>query len=131
MKTILSKYKEFLKSNYKLSFKSYNDLHSWSINSISDFWESIVKFFDIEFDQSSTTVYKFNDDFTKTLWFENSKISYSKNVFKNHKLKTPAIKYQDENGNYIEVSWGSLKMKTLEFQKILVKNNVKIGDRSV
>ena len=129
MKTILSKYKEFLKSNYKLSFKSYNDLHSWSINSISDFWESIVKFFDIEFDQSSTTVYKFNDDFTKTLWFENSKISYSKNVFKNHKLKTPAIKYQDENGNYIEVSWGSLKMKTLEFQKILVKNNVKIGDR--
>ena len=131
MKTILSKYKEFLKSNNKLNFKSYNDLHNWSINEISDFWESIVKFFKIEFDKPPTIIYKFNKDFIKTLWFVNSKISYSKNIFKNHKLKTPAIKYQDENGKYLEISWESLKMKTLEFQEILVKNNVKLGDRVV
>ncbi|SVA76367.1 uncharacterized protein METZ01_LOCUS129221 [marine metagenome] len=131
MKTILSKYKEFLKSNNKLNFKSYNDLHNWSINEISDFWESIVKFFKIEFDKPPTTIYKFNKDFIKTLWFVNSKISYSKNIFKNHKLKTPAIKYQDENGKYLEISWESLKMKTLEFQEILVNNNVKLGDRVV
>lgn len=131
MKTILSKYKEFLKSNNKLNFKSYNDLHNWSINEISDFWESIVKFFKIEFDKPPTIIYKFNKDFIKTLWFVNSKISYSKNIFKNHKLKTPAIKYQDENGKYLEISWESLKIKTLEFQEILVKNNVKLGDRVV
>jgi len=129
LKTVLSKYKTFLKSNNKLSFKSYNDLHYWSVNEIADFWDSIIKFFKIQFDNPPTTIYKFNDDFIKTLWFENSKISYSKNVFKNHKLKTPAIKYQDENGSYIEITWGSLKMKTLEFQRILVENNVKIGDR--
>ena len=131
MKTILSKYKEFLKSNNKLNFKSYNDLHNWSINEISDFWDSIVNFFKIEFDKPPTTIYKFNKNFIKTLWFVNSKISYSKNIFKNHKLKTPAIKYQDENGKYLEISWESLKMKTLEFQEILVKNNVKLGDRVV
>ena len=131
MKSILSKYKEFLKSNNKLNFKSYNDLHNWSINEISDFWESIVKFFKIEFDKPPTTIYKFNKNFIKTLWFVNSKISYSKNIFRNHKLKTPAIKYQDENGKYLEISWESLKMKTLEFQEILVKNNVKLGDRVV
>lgn len=131
MKTILSKYKEFLKSNNKLNFKSYNDLHNWSINEISDFWESIVKFFKIEFDKPPSLIYKFNNNFIKTLWFVNSKISYSKNIFKNHRLKTPAIKYQDENGTYLEISWESLKMKTFEFQEILVKNNVKLGDRVV
>ena len=131
MKTILSKYKEFLKLNNKLNFKSYNDLHNWSINEISDFWESIVKFFKIEFDKPPTLIYKFNNNFIKTLWFVNSKISYSKNIFKNHRLKTPAIKYQDENGTYLEISWESLKMKTFEFQEILVKNNVKLGDRVV
>ena len=129
MKTVLSKYKSFLKSNNKLSFKSYDDLHYWSVNEIEDFWDSIVKFFKIEFDQSPTTIYKFNEDFISTLWFENAKISYSKNVFKNHTLKSPAIKYQDENGDYIEISWKSLKIKTLEFQKILIENNVQIGDR--
>ncbi|MBT6169955.1 MAG: acetoacetate--CoA ligase [Flavobacteriaceae bacterium] len=131
MKSILSKYKEFLKSNNKLNFKSYNDLHNWSINEISDFWGSIVKFFKIEFDKPPTTNYKFNKNFIKTLWFVNSKISYSKNIFRNHKLKTPAIKYQDENGKYLEISWESLKMKILEFQEILIKNNVKLGDRVV
>ena len=131
MKSILSKYKEFLKSNNKLNFKSYNDLHNWSINKISDFWGSIVKFFKIEFDKPPTTIYKFNKNFIKTLWFVNSKISYSKNIFRNHKLKTPAIKYQDENGKYLEISWESLKMKILEFQEILIKNNVKLGDRVV
>ncbi|MBT4709861.1 MAG: acetoacetate--CoA ligase [Flavobacteriaceae bacterium] len=131
MESILSKYKEFLKSNNKLNFKSYNDLHNWSINEISDFWGSIVKFFKIEFDKPPTTIYKFNKNFIKTLWFVNSKISYSKNIFRNHKLKTPAIKYQDENGKYLEISWESLKMKTLEFQEILIKNNVKLGDRVV
>ena len=131
MKTVLSKYKLFLKSNNKLNFESYKDLHKWSVNEIEDFWDSIVKFFKIEFDNPPKTIYKFNKNFIKTLWFTDSKISYSKTVFKNEKLNTPAIKYQDENGKYLEISWLGLKKKTLEFQKILVKNNIKFGDRVV
>jgi acetoacetyl-CoA synthetase len=131
LKTVLSKYKLFLKSNNKLNFESYKDLHKWSVNEIEDFWDSIVKFFKIEFDNPPKTIYKFNKNFIKTLWFTDSKISYSKTVFKNEKLNTPAIKYQDENGKYLEISWLGLKKKTLEFQKILVKNNVRFGDRVV
>ena len=131
MKTILSKYKEFLKSNNKLIFSSYGELHKWSINEIEDFWLSIVEFFKIEFDKPPTSIYRFDKNFIKTLWFTDSKISYSRNVFKNDNLKTPAIKYQDENGDYFEITWNSLKLKTLEFQKILIKNNVQIGDRVV
>lgn len=131
MKTILSKYNDFLKSNNELNFSSYNELHKWSISELGEFWESIVKFFKIEFDKPPTSIYKFNENFIKTLWFTNSKISYSKNIFKNENLKTPAIKYQDENGNYFEISWNSLKLKTLEFQNVLVENNVQIGDRVI
>ena len=131
MKTILSKYKEFLKSNNKIIFSSYDELHKWSITEIEDFWLSIVEFFKIEFDKPPISVYRFDKNFIKTLWFTDSKISYSRNVFKNDNLKTPAIKYQDENGDYFEITWNSLKLKTLEFQKILIKNNVQIGDRVV
>ena len=131
MKTILSKYKEFLKSNNKLIFSSYDELHKWSINEIEDFWLSIVEFFKIEFDKPPTSIYRFDKNFIETLWFTDSKISYSRNVFNNDNLKTPAIKYQDENGDYFEITWNSLKLKTLEFQKILIKNNIQIGDRVV
>ena len=131
MKKILSKYKEFLKSNNKIIFSSYDELHKWSITEIEDFWLSIVKFFKIEFDKPPSSVYRFDKNFIETLWFTDSKISYSRNVFKNDNLKTPAIKYQDENGDYFEITWNSLKLKTLEFQKILIKNNIQIGDRVV
>ena len=86
MKTILYTYKEYLKSNNKLHFNSYENLHNWSINEISDFWKSIVDFFDIEFDKPPTSIYKFNKDFFKSQWFNDSKISYSQNVFKNENL---------------------------------------------
>ena len=98
---------------------------------MSDFWVSIVNFFEVEFEKPPETIYKFNKNFINSSWFVNSEISYSKNIFKNHKLTSPAIKYQDESGTYIEISWNSLKNKTLEFQNILVKNNVGLGDRVV
>ena len=130
MKTILSKYKEFLKSNNKIIFSSYDELHKWSITEIEDFWLSIVKFFKIEFDKPPSSVYRFDKNFIETLWFTDSKISYSRNVFKNDNLKTPAIKYQDENGDYFEITWNSLKLKTLEFQKILIKNKSQIKNKN-
>ena len=83
MKTILNKYNQYLKSKNKLNFETYNDLYNWSINEISDFWKSIVDFFQIEFDITPKSIYKFNKDFTKTQWFNGAKISYSKNIFKN------------------------------------------------
>jgi acetoacetyl-CoA synthetase len=98
---------------------------------MSDFWESIVNFFEIEFEKKPDKIYKFNKNFIESYWFINSKISYSKNIFKNDKLTSPAIKYQDESGTYIEISWNSLKNKTLEFQNILVRNKVGVGDRVV
>ena len=67
MKTILYTYKEYLKSNNKLHFNSYENLHNWSINEISDFWKSIVDFFDIEFDKPPTSIYKFNNAYYKML----------------------------------------------------------------
>ena len=98
---------------------------------MSDFWKSIVDFFEIKFDKPPTSIYKFNKDFFKSQWFTDSKISYSKNIFKNENLNTPAIKYQNEIGEYVEISWNSLKRKTLEFQNILVDKGIVKGDRVV
>lgn len=131
MNTVLTKYLNYLKSKYNLDFDSYKELHNWSINEMSNFWESIVSFFNINFDVSSNSIYKFNKNFINSSWFVDSQLSYSKNIFKNDKLTSPAIKYQDENGNYLEISWNSLKNKTLEFQDLLTKNNIKMGDRVV
>jgi len=119
---------DFVNINYGLNHKSYESLHNWSIENISNFWDSIVKFFNIEFDHKSKTIYDFNKDFINAKWFTGSKISYSNNIFKNYNNKHPAIKFFDESGVYQEISWKSLKLKTIQFQKILIENDIKVGD---
>ena len=128
MKTILSQFIDFININYELKLKSYEGLHKWSIEKMPDFWDSIVKFFDIEFDYKSKKIYDLNNDFINTKWFTGSKISYANNVFKNYNNKNPAIKFFDESSVYKEISWNSLKLKTIEFQNILIKNKIKAGD---
>ena len=131
MKSILSNYTEHLKISKNLSFKNYDSLHKWSIDNISDFWESIVTFFNIEFHKKPKLTYRFNKNFIDTEWFLDSEISYCKNVFRNINHNYPAIKYCNENEVYTEISWNSLAQKTNEFKEILIKNGIKVGDRVV
>ena len=51
---------------------------------------------------------------------------YANNVFKNYNNKNPAIKFFDESSVYKEISWNSLKLKTLELQNILIMNLMKM-----
>lgn len=131
MKSILSKFNDYVNKCYNQNLVKYDDLHLWSISNLSCFWKSIVDFFKIEFDSKPKSIFQNNKDFLNVNWFQGSKISYSKNVFRNTNNSKPAIKFQDESGFYIEISWDSLKSKTLEFQKVLINNNIKKGDRVV
>ena len=131
MKSILSNFNDYVNKRYNQNLVKYDDLHLWSISNLSYFWKSIVDFFKIEFDSKPKSIFQNNKDFLNVSWFPGSKISYSKNVFRNSNNSKPAIKFQDESGFYIEISWNSLKSKTLEFQKVLINNNIKKGDRVV
>ena len=131
MKSILSKFNDYVNKRYNQNLVKYDDLHLWSISNLSYFWKSIADFFKIEFDAKPKSIFQNNKDFLNVNWFQGSKISYSKNVFRNSSNSEPAIKFQDESGFYTEISWDSLKSKTLEFQKVFINNNIKKGDRVV
>ena len=130
MQSVLSQFIAYLESK-DLIFKDYQSLHHWSINEIGPFWESIATFFDISFSKKYTFSYKPGTDFKDAKWFSGAKISYAHHVFRQSKDDFPAIKYQEEFSEYQEISWNALTQKTLEFQKILIQNNVHFGDRVV
>ena len=130
MQSVLSQFIAYLESK-DLSFKDYQGLHHWSINEIGPFWESIATFFDIAFSKKYTLSYEPGTDFKDAKWFSGAKISYAHHVFRQSNDDFPVIKYQNEFSEYQEISWNSLTQKTLEFQKILIQNNVHFGDRVV
>ena len=126
-----NRYLAYLDQEHKLSFSDYSQLHQWSIDHPSDFWESIAAFFDIDFDQTADKAVIPARPFWKTQWFPKAQLSYAYHVFRQQNNDRPAIVYQAENHPYTEISWVALLSKVIAFQKILRKHGVGKGDRVV
>lgn len=129
--SVLSQYTTFLSEIYGVSFSDYESLHSWSIREPSVFWESIVRFFSIEFETPYQNVYEPGSSFWKTKWFSGATLNYSQHIFKWATTKRPALIFQSERGDYSEVSWSQLIAKTYFFQQKLMAHGVVKGDAVV
>lgn len=130
----LWKYKKFIENEYHLEFEDYHDIHQWSIDNLDFFWNSIIQFFNIEFDNQYDNVLEWNpseDSFIDVNWFDGIALSYSEHIFKQSNTDRPALKFTNETGEYIEVSWLELERKVSCLQQFLLTKSVKKGDRVV
>ena len=81
-----SKYYDFLKEGYNLSFSNYNELHNWSVTDIEKFWESIWKFSGIIHSKSYDKILD-NRIMPGAYWFKGSKLNFAENL----------LRYRDNN----------------------------------
>jgi acetoacetyl-CoA synthetase len=126
-----NRYLRFLEVECHLSFTDYAQLHQWSIDHPSEFWESVATFFGVTFDQSFDKAVIPARPFWKTQWFPKAQLSYASHVFRHYNDDRPALIYQSENHPYIEISWAALLSKVVAFQKLLSQRGVSKGDRVV
>lgn len=128
----LFQYQSYLAKNYGLSFSSYQELHTWSIENLSVFWESLLKFFSIKYQGSYTEVLRWDpssEDFTDVRWFDGITLNYTEQLFANRTAADIAIYYTDERDNYQEVSWGELESQVAAVQQYLLAQGIESGDR--
>ena len=121
-------YTRFLADTQSLTFKGYDALHQWSIENQAAFWESITQFFEIDFDTPFSEVYVPATLFWKTKWFTGAQLSYAHHVFRNATPAQPAIIYQNETHDMVEISWEQLIAKTYTIQQQLKTLGVVKGD---
>ena len=121
-------YLQFLATEFKVEYSSYTEYHNWSINFSSEFWETISKYFKIEFDQPYSKVQNENNHPWKTEWFLDSKLNYAKHIFRNYNAEQPAIICQSEMTPLNKISWQDLLDQTLRLQEKLVDLGVQQGD---
>lgn len=127
----LWQYKEYIESRYKISFNSYDDLHQWSIDNLDIFWESILCYFDLSFDNQYDVVSDWDmtmDTFMEVKWFEGIKLSYAEHIFKHINHQRPALKFANETGIYEEISWEILTNKVSIIQQFLLTKSISEGD---
>lgn len=124
-------YTAFLQQSYGLSFPDYDSLHQWSITEQGEFWESITRFFDVDFDTAYQDVFVPETHFWETKWFRGATLNYAQHIFKHATTKRPALVFQNEAGKFFEISWAQLIAKTFTLQQELVHQGVTKGDAIV
>ena len=124
----LQEYADFLQQSYGLRFPDYDSLHQWSITKQGLFWESIARFFDVDFDTPFQEVFVSGTHFWETKWFTGATLNYAQHIFKNASTERPALVFQNETEKLHEISWTQLIAKTYNFQKELKAQGVTKGD---
>ena len=124
-KNNLDRFNNSLKNIY--NFKSYFELHKWSIEKKDEFWKEIWKFTKIVGDLRGK-IYSPNKDFIKTKFFEESKLNYAENcLLKND--NNEAIIFYSENNSRRSITWKKLKENVFKLSYFFKKNNITKGDR--
>ena len=123
----LTRYQDWLTREKNLSFRSYDELWDWSVNSNSEFWQSILEYFEIAYSGNFDNV--MTGSMPKTKWFDGIRLNYAEHVFRNSTTEHPAIIFRSENKEKSAISWKELEAKVASFQQYLISKGITEGDR--
>ena len=124
-KNILS---SFIKSlDKRLKIKTYKELHNWSINNKSKFWDKIWDFTKIK-GRKKGKIFNENNEFIKTRFFDESELNYAENCLLK-KNENEAIIFYSENNLRRSYTWKKLRENTFKLSHFFKSNNININDR--
>ncbi len=86
---------------------TYQDLHHWSVQHYSDFWQTMLDFLQINMSQPFSQLLDLSKGVASPLWFKDAQFNITQSCFAAHKNKT-AIISQNENGKITQISYEAL-----------------------
>ena len=125
----LAHYIDWLAEEKDLDFNNYQELWEWSCEHLSDFWESIIQYFNLNINGNYTSVLE--GKMPHVRWFKGTTTNYAEHLFQNEIDDAPAILAFNEQKDETTLTWGELKEKVARFRVYLINAGVKKGDRVV
>lgn len=124
----LTNYIKWLNENGLVSSHNFNNVWSWSVDHIDDFWMSLWNYFEIISDTPPTQVTS-SKKMPGVKWFEGTKVNYAEHIFRQSTSEHPAILFKNELEELSKISWKELEQKVASFQQFLRSKGIKEGDR--
>jgi acetoacetyl-CoA synthetase len=125
----ISKFMNWLESEKRLNFKNYQELNKWSITNISDFWESIYHYFEINPSANYDFVIDDENAVFGAKWFSGATLNYAERSFRNRDPAKTALIFRNEQGDLSAISWRELYKHTAAVSSALKEYGVGKGDR--
>jgi acetoacetyl-CoA synthetase len=125
----LTRFRNWLNQEKGLSFDSYDDLWTWSVTDLDNFWTCIWEYFGILHDGSITHVVQ--GSMPTCTWFEGTALNYAEHIFRKATSQHPAIIFKSESSPLQEISWASLRQQVASLQQHFKAQGIQAGDRIV
>lgn len=127
----ITKFIQFVNTRYSLKLQDYNELYQWSVDEISDFWESIWEFTGIISSRKATSIVENLERFPPhTKWFSDAKLNFAENLLRYDDDKI-AIISKRETGKPLRITYKELRSKVAQLSTALREMGVVSGDRVV
>ena len=127
--TNMYRYMNYINDKYGKDFESYDPLWDWSVENISDFWESIWDFMDIKYSKKYDKVIVDGDKMPGAKWFVGAKLNFAENLLRYAKKDKTAIIFKGEAQDPINVSYPELYDKVARLAKSMREMGIVKGDR--
>ena len=124
--TGLKQYEEWLREKHELEFESYEDLWAWSVDDPAFFWESILKYFQINYSGEYSQVIS-GDNMPQNSWFDGIHLNYAEHIFRMRRDDRSALYFQNEV-ICKNISWGELESNVKSVVGFLKSKGIKKGD---
>ena len=126
-KSNLRKYIGWVNREYGKDFAKYEELRQWSIKNISDFWESILRYFNVKTEGSYSKVLN-TEEMPGNRWFEGLKLNYAENNLNLADQEEIAL-FFNESGQKRKISRKEFTEQSGAIQRFLTDSGVVAGDR--
>jgi acetoacetyl-CoA synthetase len=127
-RTNLAGYLAWLNSTKGHEFGTYDELHSWSIDDLTEFWRTIVDYYDLRLHGDADVVLG-DDSVEGARWFPSARVSYPEHIFRGKDDAAVAIVHASETRETESWTWGRLRAETAAVAAGLRACGVGPGDR--
>ncbi|WP_347900889.1 acetoacetate--CoA ligase [Pseudomonas purpurea] len=127
-KTRMEAFRRFINQRHQLAIADYPALHQWSIDQREDFWQAIVDFFDVRFEQPPETVLREGSHMPSAEWFPGATLNFAEHLLR-RRDEAIAVIAVSENGEREQLSYAELARHVAGLQHSLKAAGVGLGDR--
>jgi len=123
----IRRYTEWINNAYGKNFKEYEALRKWSIQNTSEFWESILRYFNVKSEGKYSQVLD-SENMPGNHWFGGLRLNYAENNLALGEQELLAL-FLNESGERREVPRKEFQDNAGAIQRFLIDSGVGEGDR--
>ncbi len=127
-KSNIVKFIDYVNKRYAKKISTYDELYSWSISDIPDFWAAVWDFTKIKASKSYDTVIDNLNKMPGAKWFNGARLNFAENLLRYRDNHTAFI-FRGETQKSAKMSYAELYDSVARLSKSLRRIGVSSGDR--